>query len=186
MVSQLTRRKFTVDEYHKMVEAGILGEDDRIELLNGEIVEMTPIGPEHAGCVKTLIAVFTSWLVARIVLGVQDTVRLGPASEPQPDLSLLRPRRDGYRSSHPGPEDVMLLVEVADTTLRSDRTEKLPLYARHGIREVWLVNLVEQRIEVYRDPSPDGYKAIRHATRGDTVSPLAFPDLVFKVEEVLG
>jgi hypothetical protein len=134
---QLARRLFTVAEYHKMAEAGILSEDDRVELLEGEIVAMSPIGSRHAGTVKRLLDQFIPLQGARrVILSVQDPIRLGEYSEPQPDLALLRPRADFYASSHPGPEDVLLIIEVADQSAAVDREVKVPLYARWGIPEV--------------------------------------------------
>ena len=186
MVSQLTRHKFTVDEYHKMAEAGIFAEDDRVELLDGEIVEMTPIGPAHAFGVKRLPRVFFVLLPDRAVLSVQDPIHLSDLSEPQPDFALLLPPDQRYKHAHPQPSDVLLVVEVADSTLEEDRRVKARLYARPGIREMWLVNLVDRRIEIYRDPSPDGYRSVVSVGPGGTVSPLAFPDLVLLVEDILG
>jgi Uma2 family endonuclease len=138
---QLARRLFTVAEYHKMAEAGILSEDDRVELLEGEIVAMSPIGSRHAGLVNRLNRLFSQRAGDQVVVSVQNPVRLGGYSEPQPDLALLRPRADFYTSSHPGPEDVLLAVEVAETSAAVDREVKVPLYARFGVPEVWLVDL---------------------------------------------
>jgi len=129
----VSRWKFTVDEYARMAEAGILGEDDRVELLEGEIVEMAPIGPPHAGCVNRLTRLLTSRLGDRAVVGVQNPIRLGSLSEPQPDLTLLRPRRDLYSEGHPEADDVLLVVEVASSTSAFDRQVKMPLYAQAGI-----------------------------------------------------
>ncbi len=181
----ISRHRFNVDEYYDMARAGVFSQDDRVELLEGEVVDMTPIGPGHAKRVKNLNQVFSIRLGVRALVSVQDPIRLGRGSEPQPDIALLAPRQDLYGTRHPGPEDVLLVVEVADSTVEFDRQVKIPLYARHGIPEAWLVNLVERRIEVYREPSADGYKAIRYAVVGDTISPLAFPDLMLKVDEIL-
>ena len=186
MVSQLTRHKFTVDEYHKMAEAGIFTEDDRVELLDGEIVEMTPIGKAHAGRVNRLIRAFSVLLPDRAVVSVQNPIHLSDDSEPQPDFALLAPRRDFYTSALPEANDILLVVEVADSSLGTDRTVKARLYARADIREMWLANLVDQRIEVYRDPSPDGYRSVVSVGPGGTVSPLAFPDIVLMVDDILG
>src|SRR2546426_2118990 len=137
----LEKRRFTVDEYHRMAEAGIFSEDESVELLEGEIVEMTPISSRHAACVNKLTRLFTRELGERVVVSVQNPVALTETSEPQPDLALLRPRADFYAAGHPGPEDVLLMVEVADTSATSDRAVKVPLYARAGIEEVWLIDL---------------------------------------------
>jgi Uma2 family endonuclease len=186
MAIELKRRRFTVDDYYRMAEVGILTEDDRVELLDGEIVEMSPIGSDHAGHVKRLTALFTSRLGARVVVGVQDPVRLSRHSEPQPDIALLRPRADFYARAHPLPADVLLLIEVADTSVETDRRIKMPLYARAGIGEVWLVDLTTERVEVYREPVDDGYRKIRTLARGQALGPLAFPDLALRVDDLLG
>jgi len=185
MTLELTRRRFSVDEYDRMGEAGILGEDDRVELLDGEIVEMTPIGSRHAATVKRLIALFTVRLGSQVQIGVQDPVRLDEFSEPQPDLALLRPRADFYAAGHPGPADLLLLVEVADSSLRVDRLVKVPLYARAGVPEVWLIDLERSRIVVHREPIEDRYQMIFEAQPGAALSPLALPEQSFAVEALL-
>lgn len=144
------RWKFTVDDYARMAQAGILGEDDRVELLEGEIVEMAPIGPLHAACVKRLNRLFAARLGDLAVVSVQDPIRLGSRSEPQPDLALLRPRDDLYSALHPEPADVLLVVEVAFSTGPFDRLVKMPLYAEWRIPQAWLVDLDAGVIEVYR------------------------------------
>jgi Uma2 family endonuclease len=186
MAIALKRRRFTVDDYHRMAEVGILTEDDRVELLDGEIVEMSPIGSDHAGHVKRLIALFTSRLGARVVVSVQDPVSLSRHSEPQPDVALLRPRADFYAGSHPQPEDVLLLIEVADTSVETDRRIKLPLYAQAGLREVWLLDLDAERLEVYREPAAEGYREVHVLARGQEIAPQAFPDLTLRVDDLLG
>lgn len=180
------RRRFTVDEYYRMAEAGILTEDDRVELIEGEIVQISPLGPSHAGTVKHLNAVLTARLGPRAVVSVRDPVRLSRDSEPQPDLAVLRARPDFYRRSHPGPGDVSVLVEVADTSAEADRRVKVPLYARTGIPEVWLVDLNAERVEVHRAPTPDGYRDMRVLRRGESLAPAAFPDLTLAVDDLLG
>ncbi len=181
----VVRRKFTVEEYHQLTRAGILREDDRVELIDGEIVEMSPIGPRHAACVARLTR-HLGRLGERTVVWVQNPIRLGAFGEPQPDVALLRPQPDFYAAGHPGPEDVLLVVEVAETSVDYDRQVKVPLYARWGIREVWLVDLEQDRIEVYRSPSPEGYGEMRVVGRGDRVTPVAFPELELRAEDVLG
>lgn len=136
MSVQLLRRSFTVEEYHRMAEAGILREDDRVELLEGEIVEMTPIGSRHAACVDRLNQLGVRGVGPRAIVRVQSPVRLGERSEPQPDLTLLRARPDFYAHAHPGPADVLLIIEVAEASADADRTVKMPLYARAAIPEV--------------------------------------------------
>jgi len=186
MAVVLKRRRFTVDEYYRMAEAGILTGDDRVELIDGEIVEMSPIGSHHGGQVKRLNALFTARLGTRAIVSVQDPVRLSPHSEPQPDLALLRPREDFYRRSHPEPADVLLLVEVMDTTVEMDRRVKGPLYARSGIVETWLVDVNADRIETYRSPGADGYREVRVLRRGEALAIGAFPDCPFAVDDLLG
>jgi Uma2 family endonuclease len=186
MEVQLARRLFTVAEYHKMAEAGILSEDDRVELLEGEIVAMSPIGSRHAACVMRLTELLSERVVGRAHVNVQNPVRLGEHSEPQPDLALLRRRRDFYASSHPGPEDVLLVIEVAETSAAVDREVKVPLYARFGVPEVWLVDLAGDQVEVFREPSAEGYREVRVLRRGESLAPALLPDLLVPVDAVLG
>ncbi len=186
MPVELLRRKFTVEQYHQMVEAGILTEDDRVELIRGEIVEMSPVGRRHAACVNRLNGLFNQRLAQAVIVGVQNPVELVNNSEPQPDLALLQPRADFYEAGHPQAEDILLLVEVADTTVEYDREVKIPLYAEDGITEVWLVDINGQCLEVYRQPSPNGYQIIQKYYRGQTVTIEAFSDVSFTVDEVLG
>jgi Uma2 family endonuclease len=185
MSMQLLKRRFTVDEYHRMAEVGILSEDDRVELIDGEIVEMVPIGSRHAASVDRLTKVFTNLVGDQAIVRVQNLIRLGGHSEPQPDIALLRPRADFYASAHPGPEDVLLVVEVAETSADTDRAVKLLLYARAGVLEAWLVDLSGEIIEAYRHPSPDGYRSVQHVTRGQTLSAQTFPDLSLPVDGIL-
>ncbi len=150
-------RLFTVDEYYAMAQAGILGEDDRVELIAGEIVVMSPIGSRHAGCVKALAGLLFRAAGRQAVISVQDPLRLEESAEPLPDLAVLAWRADSYRGRHPEPKDTHLVVEVADSSLDFDREVKLPLYARHGVPEVWVVDLQASCVETYRSPGPDGY-----------------------------
>ena len=187
MAVQSLRRRFTVDEYYQMARAGILQEDDRVELIEGEIVEMAAIGSRHAAAVNRVVDLLVSLQVRRhSLLSVQNPVRINERSEPQPDIVLLRRRPDYYAFNHPGPEDVLLIIEVADTSAEYDREVKAPLYARAGIREFWLVDLEGQRVEVYRDPNPEGYREVRMAGRGERLSPEALAGLGLEVGEILG
>jgi len=147
MTVQLQERKLTVQDYHRMIEAGILTEDDRVELLDGKIVQMSPIGSQHTSTVKRINQLFSSILPDDIIIGIQDPIILPDLSEPEPDVSVLKPSPDFYAAQHPQAEDVLLLIEVADSTLEKDREIKLPLYAKAGIPEVWIVNLPNQQIE---------------------------------------
>ncbi len=160
------RRRFTTQEYEQIAAAGVFAEDDRVELLEGEIVQMSPIGPQHSACVSRLNRLFQEKLGNAIIVRVQDPIKLGSHSEPQPDVALVQPRPDFYAGGHPEPEDVLLLVEVADSSLSYDRDLKLPLYARAGIAEVWLVTPLSQTIESFRGPSEMGYGERREARRG--------------------
>ena len=185
MALDLKRRRFTVAEYYQMALAGILGEDDRVELIDGEIVEMTPIGARHAECVDRLTEFFFRAFGGAARLRVQNPVRLGEHSEPKPDVALVHRRAGLYGSGHPTPEDILLLVEVADSSADPDRRVKVPLYARSGIQEVWLVDLEQETITIYRDPAPDGYRSARVARRGDELAPISFPDLVLKAADLI-
>lgn len=169
-----------------MADAGILGEDDRVELLEGEIVEMAPIGSRHAGCVNDLNRLLVQGVGERAVVAVQNPVRLSRRSEPQPDVAVLRPREDRYRRAHPAPGDVLLLVEVADTTVGFDRRYKIPLYAIGGIAEVWLVDLPAATVEVHREPEGRRYADRRLAKSGEQVAPHALPDVLLSVADLVG
>jgi Uma2 family endonuclease len=186
MAVELKRHRFTVDEYYRMAAAGILGEDSRVELIEGEIVDTPPIGPGHGSTVKRTATLFHRRFDGVALVSVQDPVRLGPYNEPEPDLALLRPRDDFYASAHPTPADVLLVVEVADSTLASDLSIKVPLYARCGVVETWLVDLPHAAVHIYRDPSPDGYHLVQTVRRGERIAPLAFPDRELDVAELLG
>lgn len=178
------RRLFTVDEYHHMAEAGIFGPEERVELIDGEIVEMSPIGPRHAGCVINLNRLLLTHLGDRAVISPQNPVVIRPRSEPQPDMLVLRKRDVSYSRAHPTPEDVLLAVEVADTTARFDRIVKARVYARARIAEYWLVDVGEERVDVFRAPGVDAYAEINHVGRGVSVAPRAFPDAVLSVDDL--
>lgn len=186
MAIGLRTRRFSVEEYHQMVQVGILKEDDRVELVEGEILEMTPIGPRHAVCVDGLTHRLVEALGSRAVVRVQGPISLGPHSEPQPDLAVLRPPLTRYREAHPGPADLFLVVEVAESSVADDARRKLPLYARAGVREAWLVNLPAQTIEVHRGPTREGYQDVRTLGRGQRFAPEAFPDCTLTVDDILG
>ena len=183
-MQQLTRWRFTVHDYHRMGEAGILHEDDRVELIEGELVEMTAIGTRHFSCVNRLTRMLVMNVGDEAIVSVQNPVRLNEYNEPQPDLTVIRPR--DYRESLPKPEDVLLLIEVSDTTLAYDRGVKLPLYARAGIREVWIVDLPGETIERYTDPLKEGYRGADRLRRGQTLESISLPGLTPSVDEVLG
>ena len=168
-----------------MAETGVLRPDARVELLDGRIIDRSPIGPFHSGVTNFLNEVFTAASRGRWLTSVQNPLHLDEHSEPQPDLMLLKPAADCYRNRHPLPTDVYLLVEVSDTTLELDREEKLPAYGRAGIPEVWIVDLNQPAIEVYREPHFTGYASKTVLRAGDKARPLAFPDAVVEVAELL-
>jgi len=181
-----TRRRFTVHDYQQMGQAGVLTEDDRVELIDGEIIQMSPIGPPHTGTVARFTKRFVERFGDVALVFVQNPIRLGEHDEPQPDLALLRPRPDFYTTAHPTPADIFLVVEVADTSLEYDRRTKLPLYARHNIPEVWVVDLNANRILVSRDPTPSGYRTTWTVGRGDRIAPLDFPERELEGVDLLG
>jgi Uma2 family endonuclease len=180
------RHAFTVQEWHHMGKTGLFGEDARMELLDGEVIEMAPIGSRHAGCVKYLARALIVAAGDRAVVAIQDPVVLDHRSEPQPDLAVLAPRSDGYRESHPTPPEIILLIEVSDTTLAFDRDIKAASYARAGVPECWIVDLAGDQVLVMRDPSPSGYGDVRRAERDDQVGVEALPGVIIEVAQVLG
>ena len=180
------RRLFTVDEYERMVEIGILTRQDHVELIHGEIVEMTPISQAHFAAVTALNALFVERLGRRAVVGPSGSLRASPHSMPEPDLMLLVPRADFYREAPIRPEDVLLVIEVADTSLRYDREVKVPLYASAGVREYWIVDIAGHRVEIYRGPAAARYLRVGHAGPGMPFAPEAFPDAVLTVADILG
>jgi Uma2 family endonuclease len=185
MSTQLAKVQFTVKQYHKMNEAGIFTEDDRIELIKGEIIKMSPIGKRHAGYVNLLIRILSILLEQKVVISVQNPILLSDLSEPQPDITLLKPRTDCYINKLPEPEDILLLIEVADSSIDYDRDMKIPLYAESGILEVWIIDINEELIEVYRQPTPTGYRDIKTVKRNENLSLQAFPDIILSANEIL-
>ncbi|HYH86299.1 MAG TPA: Uma2 family endonuclease [Pyrinomonadaceae bacterium] len=186
MSRELAKRWITSDEYERMGEAGVFPPDARLELIEGEIYAMSPIGSPHAACVKFLSELLSRLFGGKLIVSVQDPIRLNDFSEPQPDLALLRWRDDFYRGAHPTPADVLLVVEVADTTVVTDRSVKIPLYARAGIQEVWLVNIPDELIEIYADPAGDAYRIAVHTVRGERAQSLTLKELAVSVGDLLG
>ena len=181
------RRRFTIEEYHRLLEVGIFRDDERVELIEGEIVEMGPNGRLHAGTVDRIANVSCRRFGERTIVRVQSPVAFADlVSEPRPDVTLLVPRPDFYTGGHPEPTDMLLIVEVMDASAAHDRSVKLPLYARAGVAEVWLANVNTHRIEGYRRPEPAGYAESRVFQEGDLLSIRAFPDVTFSVRELLG
>ncbi|MGF1613973.1 MAG: Uma2 family endonuclease [Gammaproteobacteria bacterium] len=179
-----TRYKLSVEDYHRLGDAGILNEDSRVELIEGELIEMAPIGGPHMAVVNRLTKLLVLAVGDLGVVSVQNPVRLPPHSEPQPDFAILKPRAGDAVSAVPGPEDVLLLIEVAGATLAYDRGTKLVLYAKSGIAESWIVNLQSKCVEVYREPTTHGYTKRIEFPREERVSPLAFPTMSVAVAEV--
>jgi len=171
----VSRRPITAAEYHRMGEVGILGEHDRVELIEGELVAMSPIGTYHIGTVIKLSHELVQAVGDRALVSVQNSVRLDDLSEPEPDFALLKPRPDFYRDAHPTPADVLLLIEVADSSLNYDRAVKRTLYARHGIPELWIIDLAAGEVEICRDPQPNGYATTHRVGRDGTLEPELLP-----------
>jgi len=180
-----TRHRFTVSDYYRMGEAGVFPPDRRVELLEGEIIDMIPVGPFHSGVVNRLAGQLFSIHRGRWMVTNQNPVRLDRHSEPQPDILLVRRDPDDYCGRHPTPEDVFLLVEVAESSLDYDRGEKLAAYGKAGIKEYWLVNLPGNCVEVFRDPHFTGYSSSVVLKPGETASPVAFPDVKIDVAALL-
>ena len=180
-----TRHKLDVDAYHHMGEAGIFGHEARIELIDGDLIDMAPIGQAHAGIVNRLNQAFVIACRDRAIVSPQNPVRLNRYSEPQPDLAILKPRPDFYTTGEPpGPADVLLLVEVADTSLRFDQTTKLPLYARAGIPELWIVDLKRRVLQSYRMPDADQYTQTAEHHPGVQLALSLAPDVVVQLDLV--
>ena len=183
--ASIAPRRFTVDEYHRMAEVGILHEDDRVELIHGEIIQMSPIGNHHAAIVRRLNTLLSSRVGPGAIVDVQNPVRIGERSEPEPDIKVLPFRDDYYADGGVTPADVLLLIEVSDSTLRYDRNDKLPLYAEAGIAEVWIIDVNKRQLEVYRQPDEDRYRFVETLTREDSVSATQL-SLEVTVKELIG
>jgi Uma2 family endonuclease len=186
MSVQVERWIFKADDYHRMAEAGILSEDDRVELVGGEIVRMSPIGYHHIACVNRLTNILAPKLGQLAMISVQNPIRLDDYSEPQPDITLLERRRDFYSGRPFTSDDVLLVIEVSVSSVDYDRNVKVPLYARAGIPEVWLAILPEDHLEAYGRPVNGSYQDIRIVRRGESLSPQRLPNLMVSVEEILG
>jgi Uma2 family endonuclease len=186
MTVAASRRLFTVEEFHQMADAAILRRDDRVELLAGDIVEMTPIGSRHAACVSRINRLLSRRLGDAFIVRVQDPLYLDEHSEPQPDIAIVKARDDFYRDRHPRPDEVCLVIEVADTSAAVDRVDKVPLYGRSGIPEVWVVDLTMGRIDVYRGVTEAGYRHQDSIEQHGTLTPSALPGLQVRVQELIG
>ena len=177
-------RKFTVAEYYRLGEAGILQDDERVELINGEIVLMAPIGDLHAMEVRQATRVLYNNVADSLIVSVQNPVRLDASFEPQPDVALLRFRDDNY-TSHPTASDILLVIEVSDSSLSYDRTTKIPAYAAAMVVECWLLNLPDDCLEKFTVPGPNGYGQHSVHRRGEIIAPVALPDLNISVDDLL-
>ena len=181
----IVTRKFTVDEYYRMGEAGIFHPEERVELIEGVIVVISPIGIRHAASVHRYIQVFSPLVGERISFQIQNPIHLDDNTEPQPDVMLLRPRPDNFYGSHPGPEDVLLVIEVSETSLNYDRDVKAHLYGRHNIPETLVLTLPGDCIEGFTRPGPEGYAQHNIYRRGDTITLSSLPDIELPVEDLL-
>ena len=181
--SYITRHRLTVEEFHRMGETGVFPPGARIELFEGELIDMVPIGPAHANTVDHLVTLLAP-LVGSLILRVQNPLRLGSGSELISDLMLLRRHPGGYPTAAPGPEDVLLLIEVSDSTIRYDRNDKVKLYSQNGVVETWLLDLNEHRLEIYLKPGPDGYQEIRHPPSQELVAASLIPGFTVAVKSL--
>lgn len=178
------RYRLTVADYHQLGEIGVFNENSRVELINGELVTMPPIGEQHASKTRRINQFFSRRVGESAIVDIQNPVALDAHSEPQPDIALLKPQADFYEKSHPRPDDVLLLIEISDSTLRYDREVKVPHYAKAGIPEVWVLDITHQRLEIYRRPSVDGYRQILYPELQEQVAPVLLPELRFSVEQL--
>jgi Uma2 family endonuclease len=185
MTISVARHRFSVHEYYQLADADILSREDRVELIEGEIIDMSPIGIRHISCVDGLVDLLTHLPTRDWMLRVQSPVRLDEHSEPQPDIALLKRRSDFYRTSPSTPADVLLVIEVSDSSIGYDRDIKVPPYARAGIPEVWLVDLTTNRIEVYSQPVNGTYQSVLRFNRGETILSPSLPEITLEVSEIL-
>jgi Uma2 family endonuclease len=182
----LMRKKFRTDEVYKMIEVGILPEESGWELINGEIIHRMTIGSKHAAIVKRLNRLLTMFLGQNAIVSVQDPIRIDVLNEPEPDICVLRPRDDFYADEHPEPNDVMLAIEVSDSTLEFDRDVKKEIYAEAGIVEFWIINIKENVIEAFSEPENRTYFQMQIYSRGETIKTKNTPEILLSVSEILG
>lgn len=186
MTVHVKRKVFTVEDYHRMIEAGVFAENNRFELLDGKIIEMAAVSSIHAACVARVNGLLVQRLGSRAIVWNQSPVILNDLSEPEPDIALLQPRDDFYANALPKPVEIFLIVEVSHTTLGFDRSRKSPHYAHAGIVEAWIIHLESGHVEVYRRPQPQGYAEVQTYRHGQQLAPVAFPDVTLDVDEILG
>ncbi|MEX2534438.1 MAG: Uma2 family endonuclease [Trueperaceae bacterium] len=185
MPLELSKRTFSIDEYHKMGDSGLFA-DERVELVEGEVIAMAPKGSRHAGCVTRLNRVFTTNINDSFLVRVQDPLRLSDRTELEPDIAVVHSRPDFYASAHPSAKDALLVIEVAESSLTYDRDVKMLLYARAGVQEAWLVDLTWQQIIIQSSPSDEGYEVVKNHGRGTVINPPSLPQLQLTADDVLG
>ncbi|MGH3089559.1 MAG: Uma2 family endonuclease [Rubrobacteraceae bacterium] len=183
---KVEKKLFTVEEYHRMVEAGVLDEGNKVELIEGEIYPMAAMGSRHAACVRRINALLGDRMEPGMVVSPQCPVQLDDNSEPEPDIALLKPRNDFYADAHPRPKDVLISIEVSDTSLERDAQIKLPAYARSGIPEVWIVNLINDFIEVHSRPATGEYRSTLRVRSGETFRSESLPGTDIAAKDILG
>ena len=186
MSIETSRRQFSSTDFRKMAEHGIINEDERVELIDGEVCTMSPIGPRHMAIVRRLNEFFIQSLAGRATIGVQDSIELNDFTQPQPDITVLRKRADYYSSQLARPEDILLVVEVADSSLHFDHHEKVPRYAAAGIREVWLVDVESETVSQFTEPRGDAYQSMKSFVRGQTIDAMTSIGLSLSVVDILG
>lgn len=186
LIATLPRRKFTVEEYHYFIEQGVFKPEERLELIEGELIEMSPIGKRHAGSVDFIADFLRKIISDNAIVRVQNPIVLDDFSEPQPDVCLLKRREDFYRQTDAVAKDALLVVEVADTTVKYDREVKFPRYAANGIGEAWLIDLENDRVEIHSEPTALGYSLVKILHRGQTAQSTVLPQIEISVEEILG
>jgi len=181
--SALNRHKLTVEDLYRMVAAGVLREEDRVELIDGELIDMAPIGPLHQGTVDLLTRLFARGIAANIVR-VQGPIVIAPRTQLQPDLSILKERKDFYRRTPARPEDCLLVIEVADSTVKIDREEKIPRYGKAGVPESWLLDLETKALFIFTGPGASGYRRMVRPEHSERVSPALLPEISVQVAEL--
>jgi len=184
-----TAKRFTIDEYHRLGDLGFFTEDDRVELIRGEIMQMAAKGTPHTVCCSNLLRELAGLVANRATLRCQDPIILPSNSEPEPDFVIARNRADNYLSAHPNPSDILLVIEIADSTLKYDQEVKIPLYAEAGISDYWIFNLVNDQLETYSEPYQDmqvnfGYSAKRIVLPNKTIALPCFPDLSLDLSKI--
>ena len=185
-LASLPHRKFSVEDYHRFIDLGIFKPEERIELWEGEFVEMSPIGKRHAGTVSALSDILKDYLHKKALVWSQNPIVLSDFSEPQPDVTLLKRRDDFYRQISATAQDVLLTMEVADSTVKYDRDIKFPKYAANGIQEAWLIDLENDRVEIHTQPTKNGYRLVKILHRGDIAESTVFAEIKIAVDDILG